>query len=290
MKLLLIGASGVLGSRLYNDAIKKKWNVLGTYCARKNEALYYLDLKHRKSIEGIFRFFKPELVILAGGITNVDQCQIEPKLAYEVNVKGSLDIIKKAKQVGAKLVFLSTDYVFDGKKGPYKEEDKPSPINIYGKTKLEVEESIKGLLKDYLIVRTAQIYGLDPRSKNFAIKILRIMKNNKKIYAACDSYSTPTYVGGLSNSILGLIEMKKSGIFNVSGADFLNRYEYVIEIADIFELNKALIEKVKLKDLNLKAERPKRAGLKIDKIKRELGVFLYGCREGLNLLKKDVTI
>lgn len=260
MKLLLIGASGILGSRLYNDVIKEKWNVLGTYCSQDYEGLFWLDLRDKKSINKIFNFFKPEVVVLAGGITNVDLCELEPWLAEEVNIKGTLNIIRKIKEHGARLVFLSTDYIFNGEDGPYRENDNPSPINVYGRTKLEAEEAIKGLLKDYLIVRTAQLYGFNHRQKNFAIKIILNMRKNKKVYVADDLYSTPTYVGTLSRGIIELLNNNKKGIFNIAGAEFVNRYEYVNKISDIFGLDKKLVKKVKLKDLRLKAKRPKKAG------------------------------
>ena len=161
MKLLIIGASGVLGSRLYNDTVIKKWAVMGTYCSHAHEELFYLNLKDGKSVEETFSFFHPDVVVLAGGITDVDLCEERPGLAEDVNIKGTLTVAKKAKECGAKLVFLSTDYIFNGENGPYWEQDAPHPINIYGRTKLEAENIIKGLLKDYLIVRTAQLYGMD---------------------------------------------------------------------------------------------------------------------------------
>lgn len=288
MKLLLVGASGVLGSRLYNDAIKRKWNVLGTYCSHEHEGLFYLDLRSRKSIEKIFNFFSPEVVVAAGGITDVDLCEIKPRLAEEVNVKGTLNLIRKAKECGAKLVFLSTDYIFDGKNGPYKENDRPSPINVYGRTKLEVEDAIKDTLTDYLIVRTAQLYGVNLRSNNFAIKIIRNMRSNKTVYAADDLCSTPTYAGALSRGIIELLEKNKKGIFNIAGAEFITRYEYVNKISDIFGLDKKFIKKVKLKDLDLKAKRPRKAGLDSSKIRVISKDILLSCEEGLNAFKKEM--
>ena len=287
MKLLIVGASGVLGTRLHNDTIKKKWVTLGTYCSHEHNGLFYLDLRDKESINKVFNFFNPEVVVLTGGITDVDFCEIKPRLAEEINIKGTIDLIKKTKEHNAKLVFLSTDYVFDGENGPYKEEDKPSPINVYGRTKLEVEQFIKDSFKDHLIIRTAQLYGIDNRGRNFAVKIIHDMQNNKYIYAADDFYCTPTYVGSLSQGVIKLIENHKKGIYNIAGTDFLNRYEYVNKISDIFNLKKSLIQKVKLKDLNLKAKRPKKVGLKIDKLKKEIDVPLYNCDEGLRLLKKE---
>ena len=226
--------------------------------------------------------------MLTAGITDVDLCELKPKLAEEVNIKGSLNLIKRTNDCGAKLVFLSTDYIFDGESGPYKEDDKPAPLNVYGRTKLESENIIRSTLTDYLIIRTAQLYGIDPQNKNFAVKIIRNMQNNKKVYAAGDLYCTPTYAGTLSHGIIELLEKDKKGVFNIAGTDFINRYEYVDKIADIFRLDKDLIRKVKLKDLRLKAKRPKRAGLKIDKIKREVELSLYSCKEGLKEFKKEI--
>ncbi len=288
MKLLIVGASGVLGTRLYNDTIKKKWNVFGTYCSHEHNGLFYLDVRNRKSINKVFNFFNPEVVVLAGGITDVDFCEIKPRLAEEINIKGSIDLIRKTKEYNAKLVFLSTDYIFDGESGPYKEDDKPLPINVYGRTKLEVEEFIRASFREYLIVRTAQLYGVNHRRKNFAVKIVHNMQKNKKVYAADDFYCTPTYVNSLSEGIIKLIQNHKKGIYNIAGTDFLNRYEYVNKISDVFNLKKSLIQKVKLRDLHLKAKRPKKAGLKIDKIRKELDLSLYNCDEGLKLLKKEI--
>ncbi|MBA3060289.1 MAG: sugar nucleotide-binding protein [Nitrospirae bacterium] len=164
MKILIIGASGVLGSRLYNDTIKKKWNIMGTYCSHECVGLSYLDVRDKASLEKVFNFFRPETVVMAGGITDVDLCTLKPKLAEDVNIKGTLNLVKKIKEYSSKLVCVSTDYIFDGENGPYKEDDKPNPINIYVSTKLEAENIIKSKLKDYLIVRTAQLYGVAERA------------------------------------------------------------------------------------------------------------------------------
>lgn len=289
MKLLLIGASGVLGSRLYNDAIKKKWNILGTYYSRECEGLFCLDLTDKKCINSTFHFFEPEVVVLAGGITDVDLCEAKPKLARSVNVDGTFNIIKKAKEFGTKLVFLSTDYIFDGVDGPYKENAKPSPINVYGRTKLEAENAVRSHMKNYLIVRTSQLYGYDHRKKNFAMKIVLNMKKNKRVYAADDFYSTPTYSGALADILIKLIEKNAEGVYNGAGPDFMDRYDYVNRIADVFGLDKALIERVKLKDLRLKARRPRRGGLEIDKIKKEISIRPLNCKDGLGLFKEELS-
>lgn len=288
MKLLIIGASGVLGSRLYNDAIKKRWNALGTFCSHEFEGLFYLDVADKSSIEKIFSFFQPEVVVMAGGVTDVDLSARKPNLAKEINIKGTSNLVKKVKEYGAKLVYTSTDYVFDGENGPYEEDDKTNPINIYGKTKLEAEQIVSSKMRDSIIVRTSQLYGVDHIGRNFIVKIINNIRSDKKIYAADDFYSTPTYSGLLSEMIMKLIEKGANGLYHGAGPEFLSRFEYVNKILDIFEVNKGLIKKVKLKDLKLDAKRPKKCGFKIDKIRKATGVKPQTCDYYLKLLKGEL--
>ncbi len=288
MKLLIIGASGVLGSRLHNDAIKRKWNVLGTYYSHECAGLSCLDMRDKKSIDKVFDFFRPEVVVLCGGVTDVDLCESKPKFAEEINIKGTINVIKKTKECGSKMVLLSTDYIFNGESGPYSEDDKASPVNVYGRTKLEAENVARASLKECLIVRTAQLYGFDYRGKNFALNIIRNITDNKQVYAATDFYSTPTYAGSLSQSIIGLIDWDCQGVFNIAGRDFLDRYSYVTKIADIFKLKKSLIKKVLLKDLHLKARRPFKSGLMVDKAEKILKSSLMTVEKSLTLFKEEI--
>jgi len=290
MKLLIIGASGVLGSRLYNDTIKKKWNVMGTYCSHECDGLFYLDVRDNNSIEKVFNLFKPETVAMAGGITDVDLCTLKPKLAQDVNIKGTINLVKKIKEYGSKLVCVSTDYIFDGENGPYAETDKPNPINKYGETKLKAENIIRSKLKNYLIVRTAQLYGIDHTGKNFVLKIICNMKSGKKVYAADDLYSTPTYSGLLSEMIIRLIEKNAKGLYHGAGPEFLSRFEYVNKVLDVFEADRSLIHRVRLKDLKLDAVRPGKCGLKIDKILKEIRILPCDCKKGLMDFKKEMAI
>lgn len=288
MKLLIIGASGVLGTKLYKDAVKKKWDAMGTYCSHERKGLLHLDVRDKSSLEKVFNIFKPETVVMAGGITDVDLCTLNPKLAEDVNIKGTSNLVEKIKESSSKLVYVSTDYIFDGENGPYKEEDKPNPVNKYGETKLEAENIISFGLENYLIVRTAQLCGIDHTGKNFVLKIIRGMQSGKKVYAADDLYSTPTYAGLLSDILIKLIEKKSKGVYHGAGAEFINRYDYVSKIADVFGLDKTLMQKVKLKDLKLKAARPPKGGLRIDKIKKEKITSAYDCETGLKLLKEEL--
>lgn len=290
MKLLIIGASGMFGSKLYNDTIKKKWNVLGTFCSHEFEGLFYLDVTDKSSMEKIFNFFQPEVVVMAGGVTDVDLSGRKPDIAKEVNIQGTLNLVKKVREYGAKLVYISTDYVFDGRNGPYKEEDKTNPINIYGRTKLEAEHIVKAKLRDSIIVRTSQLYGMDHIGRNFIVKIINNIQRNKKIYAADDFYSTPTYSGLLSEMVIKLLEKDKTGLYHGAGPEFLNRLEYVNKVMTIFGGSRDLIRKVDLKDLKLDAVRPKKCGLKVDKICKAINVTPQTCDYYLKSLKAEISL
>lgn len=288
MKLLIIGASGVLGSRLYDDTVKKKWDARGTFFSHECKGFFCVDMADKSGVHKIFDSFRPDTVALCGGITDVDLCEEKPGLAEEVNIKGTANVAEKAREYEARLVLVSTDYIFNGDSGPYSEEDRPSPVNIYGRTKLEAENIVREKMEEYLIVRTAQLYGRDYRGKNFALKIIKNMHHGKEVYAADDFYSTPTYAEDLSQSIIELIEKGHQGIFNIAGADFLDRYSYVNKIADIFNLKKSLINRVMLNDLNLKAARPPKAGLNVSKAEKILDSSFMTVEKGLNLFKSEL--
>ncbi len=289
MKLLIIGASGVLGSALYHEALKKKWNVLGTYCSCEYEGLSHLDVRDGEEAKNIYDFFKPETVVLAGGITNVDLCEKDPLLAEDVNIKGTLNVIKNSHRYGSRLIYVSTDYVFDGKNGPYSEEDKTNPVNVYGRTKLEAENAVLSFSKRCAVVRTSQLFGYDPRGVNFMMKILNNMKRGEKINAAEDFYSTPTYSVSLARIISCLIEKKSSGIFNGTGVDFIDRLSYVDKVAGIFGFDRSLINKVTLSDLKLKAIRPSRGGLIARKIKEIATSEVLGVDRAVLSFKEEMA-
>lgn len=288
MKVLIIGARGFLGKELVKDFSRGN-EVFGADQYENIEELYYLDLLKRDLVKETFARVKPEIVLLPAAITGVDFCEKNQDVAWKVNTEGPKEIAVAVKKQGAFLAFYSTDYIFDGKNGPYSEEAKPNPINFYGKTKLEAERIIAKELKEFLIIRTCSLYGYEKNGKNFAMQVLDFLGQKKIMNVPNDQFGTPTYVEDLSEITLKLVDNKKEGIYNVVGCDYLNRIQFAKEIAEIFNLNKSLIKGFSSEELKQAAERPKNGGLKIDKLIAEMGIKPMSVKERLLAMKGKIN-
>ncbi|MBI4335618.1 MAG: NAD(P)-dependent oxidoreductase [Candidatus Omnitrophica bacterium] len=288
MRILIIGAAGFLGKRLVADFSGGN-EVFAADKRCTTEELFYVDLASRELVREAFLRFRPEVAILPASITAVDFCERNQEMAWMVNAEGPKEAAVAAKRQGAFLVFYSSDYIFDGAKGPYMEDDRPNPINFYGKTKLEAERIIRKELDHFLIVRTCGLYGYEKDGLNFAMQVRGDLSAGKTISVPADQFGTPTYVEDLSRITLKLVRDKREGVFNASGPDYVNRVEFASEVADVFRLDKSLIRGLDTKDLNQPAPRPKRGGLRIDKLRAEAGLETMGLREGLIAMKDKIA-
>ncbi len=286
-KALIIGASGLVGNALYKT-LSAQCQVKGTYCGYPSECLVRLDISNKPAVEKIIKDFNPDYVFLPAAMTNVDLCEDNKDVCMKVNVGGVKNVIDAVKSQSSKLIYFSTEYVFDGKNGPYSETDIPNPINAYGKAKLEAEKNIISELKNYLIIRTTGIYGWEPQGKNFVMGLIRRNRLKETVKVPLDQISTPTYVQDLANVSWKLANFEKCGIYNVAGISLINRLEFTNSIADEFGLDKKLINAVKTEDLKQKAVRPLNGGLKTDKISNELNIHMSSVAEGLKLMKRSM--
>ncbi|MEW6608085.1 MAG: dTDP-4-dehydrorhamnose reductase [bacterium] len=289
MTILIIGASGFVGSLLY-EILSKENEVIGTSYPQQQvrDELQYLDITDREGVERLIREIKPSVIILAAALTYVDYCEDHQKEAFEINVLGTTDVALMAKEIGAKLVFFSTEYVFDGKAGPYSELDLPNPISYYGQTKLEAERAIIDNLDDYLIIRTTVVYGYDRDGKNFIMQLIRKSRNGETMNVPVDQIGSPTFRDNLVEATIELIQSDKRGIYNVVGCEVMNRFEFAILSAEILGLNKSLIVPKTTLELGQKAPRPLKAGLKIDKVQNEIKTKLLSPKEGLEIVQRQL--
>ncbi len=295
MSILIIGVSGFVGSYLHKSLAKGN-EVIGTFYHRQpeleglsSEEFRYLDVTNRESVEGLISQTKPSTIILTSALTYVDYCEGHKKEAYNINVSGTTNVVSMAKKTGAKLVFFSTEYVFDGKDGPYAEIDLPNPINYYGQTKLEAEKVIIENLLDYLIIRTTIIYGYQKDGKNFIMQLIQKNKDGQIMNVPIDQYGSPTFRDNLGEVTIELIRKDKRGIYNVVGPEVINRYDFSILATEIFGLNKDLIMPKTTLELGQAALRPLKAGLKIDKVVGEIENKLLSPKQGLEILKKQLV-
>ncbi len=287
MKVLIIGASGQVGGALLRLA-PKKWEVVGTYSGKPKPNLIHLDVSNRDEVFKVFDETRPDVAILSAAFTNVDLCETDKELADAVNVNGPLNVCDASVKHGSKMVYMSTDYVFDGKNGPYREDDAPNPLGHYAWTKLEGER-ITAFTPNHLIIRTTGVYSADPDSLNFVMQVIKRLGVGEYMKVPIDQYGTPTLADNLAEGIISLLRLGKTGIYNVAGSDFMDRYSFALLIADIFGLDKTFIAPIDTPSLGQKAIRPLRAGLVVEKIEKEAGIKMIGAREGLMFVKETLN-
>ena len=215
MRILITGSKGQLGRELAR-------------ALEGNELLPFdrpeMDIQDPGAIQAILDT-KSEVVIHAAALTDVDACELDPERAYRVNVTGTRHVAEAASRLGARLVYISTDYVFDGsKQEPYTEEDRPNPINVYGRSKLEGERSALSYAPAPLIVRTAWVYGVGTR--NFVTEILRLARVNRVLHVVDDQVGSPTWARDLAGVIRALIRLGASGIIHATGRGECSRFEF----------------------------------------------------------------
>jgi len=297
-KILIVGANGFLGTNLLDlyekeDSINKNFYFsaadLEKNYIKQDIPFYYIDItKPEDTIKKIVKI-SPDIIILTAGMTNVDQCEVDKKLATKINTEGPKNVVNACKKIGSKLVFMSTDFVFDGTKrdGFYTENDNPNPLSHYAKTKYFAEKAIIDSDIDFLICRTAILYGWSKTKLNFITWIINKLLQKEKISIVTTQINSPTFAINLAQIILKLIEKDANGIYHTAGNDILNRYEIALKCAEIFNFNKSLI--IPIEYFKQKATRPENAGLDITKLKKLIGseLKIYNLNEGLNYMKEN---
>lgn len=291
LNFFITGASGLVGGALYKTLAEKCPGLCqGSYRTRARPGLLFLDIEDREAAGEAFQRLKPEVVIHCACNAYVDYCQEHQEEAYRANVLGTENVTLACARVGARLVFLSTDYIFDGRSGPYSEDAPPHPISYYGWTKLKGEEIVAKNEAGFLIFRTAWVYGQDRDEKNF---VQRLIQNNQKrveTQVPSDQFNSPTLVNNLVEAAIELISAGKSGIYHLAGSQVLDRYSFSLLAADIFGLDKSLILPKRTSELNQPAPRPLKGGLDIFKAKRELKTKLMSPEEGLKAFKAELDL
>lgn len=286
MKILIIGASGLVGGELFRQA-KKDNTVLGTYNSFKLSDLVPLDITNSFNVKKIFTDFKPDVVINPAAMADVEGCEKNPELCRRINLDGVKNIADSAKQNSIPFVFFSSDYIFDGLNGPYKEEDIANPLNVYGQVKFEMENYIKSNLSKYLIVRTCNVFGWEAQGKNFVVRLINNLKEKKRMSIVNDQFGSPTYAKVLSKAVLHLVLNQKIGTYHVAGKDTLDRFTFSKLIAQVFELDSNLIVPIATTQIDQAAKRPMKGGLKVDKVQAILPFPLLTAKEGLEQMKKE---
>ncbi|MBW9220546.1 dTDP-4-dehydrorhamnose reductase [Methanothermococcus sp. SCGC AD-155-N22] len=292
-KILIIGL-GMIGYEL----VKKFQNLdYDVYIITRRDKGYFkdtpkylLDITNRERLFETVNKISPDFVVNTAAITNVDLCEEERELAYKTNALAVGYIGEVCKDLKIPLCHISTDYVFDGRKGNYIEEDEVNPVNYYGWTKAQGEIILNNLnYEDITILRISVPYCFSPVKDNFFTWVLKGLKEGKEIKAVVDQWNTPTYVYELTEGIVKIYEKGIRGLYHFGGGEKVSRYEFTLKVAEVFGYDKELIKPVKSSELRWKAKRPRDTSLNSSKIQKSLNIRLKNLEESLKDLREMMT-
>jgi dTDP-4-dehydrorhamnose reductase len=296
-KIFITGSNGLLGQAIVSIFTRETDYEIIQSSAEKKSSIEYghiyevLDISKKDEVKKMIGFYEPDVIINCAAFTNVDLCEIERELCWKINVDGVKNLIIAARRSNTWIIHYSTDYVFDGKAGPYDENDKPNPVSFYGRSKLASENALVTSGVNYAIIRTLVLFGVGNNvKKNFALWLIDKLKNNEPVKIVTDQVSNVTMVDDLAYGTLKIVEKNTGGIFNIAGPDILSRYEFALKLCEVFKFNKDLVIPIRTSDLNQPAPRPMRSGLITLKAETELGIKPMDSLEGLRLLRVQLGV
>lgn len=287
MTELVIGASGLLGTFLFREARRAGAAVSGTFFSRPAEGLLPLDLRDRAATAEILDRVQPAIVYLPAARPHVDWIEANVEESRAINVGAPMSLIGLLKGSGSTLVYYSSDYVFDGERGGYAEEDLTGALCEYGRQKLEVERAIAASLAKWLVIRTTGVFGWDSDGKNFAQRAVDDLRAGKVLRVPFDQYGNPTYAPDLARASRDLAAAEVSGVFHVIGRETTHRYGFAVEIARVFDLPQGNIEPIETSELRQAARRPLRGDMVPAKAERILGREIPGYRDALRRMRRS---
>ncbi|WP_143310182.1 SDR family oxidoreductase [Chitinophaga vietnamensis] len=297
MNVLITGSNGLLGQHLIPIFLQDgKYQVIATgrgpnrFPRHDNYIYEAVNLRSAGSVQQLVDKYKPEIIIHAGAMSQVDECEKNKDACWDTNVGATRYLVQAAEKINAFFIFLSTDFVFDGLQGPYAEDAAVNPICYYGTSKVAAERIVHNSKLQWAIVRTVLVYGVvaDPHRSNMITWVKNNLQQGKKIKVVNDQWRTPTLCHDLATGIRLLADKKAPGYFNLSGKDVLTPYDMAVKTAEYFQLDTGLIESISAKSLAQPAPRPAKTGLIIDKAQKELGYQPHSFAEGLEIVAAEI--
>lgn len=290
LKILVTGASGLVGHKVVEIALKKGHEVYSLYRehAVNMGVPLMLDIADEEKLLKTVSRIKPDAIIHTAAYTDVDGCEANRGIAWRVNADATKKIALASAENSSHMIFISTDYVFDGEKGLYLEDDKPNPINYYGFTKLKGEEFVKEYAAEWCIARTSVIYGWSLTGKlNFATWLINNLRQGREIKAITDQYVSPTLNTNLAQMLLEIVERNITGVLHTAGATRVSRYEYALKLAEAFSLDRELVKPATMSDIPWKAKRPRDSSLNVSKALNMLNAKPLSLDQALQEMGKE---
>lgn len=298
MKTVLVtGSNGLLGQKITEKILKEGGvNLIATskgenrYPVKEGYVYMDMDILDPGNVREVIKNYMPDAIIHTAAMTNVDTCEDQKQLAYQLNVAAVATLIQICEGLDIQLVHLSTDFIFDGEDGPYNEEAEPNPLSYYGETKLMAEELIRKSSCKWVILRTIIVYGIvsDMSRSNIVLWAKGALEKGNVINVVNDQWRMPTLAEDLADICLLAVEHDAQGVYNASGKDMMSISELVAKVADFWNLDKSLINEISAATLNQTAKRPKRTGFILDKSMTELNYQPHSFEEGLAILDSQM--
>lgn len=296
-RILITGANGLLGQKLidlYSNNPEVEAIATGIEESRLGDGDYIyhtMDITSEDSVNEVVAKTKPDVIINTAALTQVDQCESDREACWTLNVTAVAHLIKASRDNNCFLLHLSTDFIFDGTSGPYKEDDIPNPVSYYGESKLASEKLLEESNIKYAIARTQLVYGIVPNlsRSNIILWVKKSLEEGKEIKVVNDQWRTPTLAEDLAKGCALIAEKKVEGVFNISGKDLLTPYDMAMATCDFFDLDKSLIEEVDGSIFQQAAKRPPRTGFILDKANKVLGYHPVSFNEGIEVLRSQLA-
>lgn len=299
MRILLTGSNGLLGQKLIaalrNDP---EVDLLATSRGADRTAAPLgtryrgMDITQKEAVDAVIDAFRPDVIIHTAAMTNVDACELDPAACQLQNVTATQHLVDAAKRTGSHFIFLSTDFIFDGRNGPYREEDRPAPLSIYGQSKLDGEHIVQQAgLERWAIARTIIVYGTAKglSRSNVVLWAKSALEKEEPIKVVDDQWRMPTLAEDLADGCIRIAKQKANGIFHLSGPDGMSILELVQRVGTYFKLPTDKVQAIQSDSLGQPAKRPPVTGFLLDKARRELGYAPHSFETGLAILQAQLT-
>jgi dTDP-4-dehydrorhamnose reductase len=279
MKVFIVGASGLVGSNCMKHFSEQGWEVKGSYFSYPTDNTVFYDTLSPDNPDNYdILSFQPDVIVHCGALTHVDHCETNENESYQKTVQSTKNLVELAKTCKARFVYISTDYVFDGKHGPYTEDAAVNPVSVYGRHKLEAEQLSLNSLSNTLVLRVTNVYGDEARGKNFVARIADQCKNKQKLTLKLpyDQFASPTNAFDIARAMFVLLRDNKDGIYHIGSTDYMNRVELALRVLQYFPDADYDLISVSTTELKQPALRPLRGGFVRMKFSSEYPEFMFG--------------
>lgn len=295
--ILTTGSNGLLGQKLTEKILAEgRVKLIATakganrYPLQEGYSYAEMDILDIMQVREVIEKYQPDAIIHTAAMTNVDICEANKELCRQLNVDAVQTLLSLCEEKNIQLIHLSTDFVFDGADGPYKEDDAVNPVSYYGESKVLAEELLKNSKANWTILRTILVYGItnDMSRSNIVLWAKAALEKASPINIVNDQWRMPTLAEDLAEACLLAVEKNAQGVYHISGKDYMSIADLVRKVADYWALDQSFINEISSTSLNQAAKRPVKTGFVLDKAVKDLGYHPHSFEEGIAILEQQM--